>query len=160
MLISSASAVSRRTLLRGLGVSMALPWLESLPCAAAAAPSAADQPPTRTLVTFTGMGFHSNHWWARGKGAAMELGPCLKPLEPWKERLTFLRGLWNEQANNGVIHCMQTGNMLSGAPMSKAEVRTGVSFDQLMAQRIGDRTAASALGVAEAVALEPGDGVL
>ena len=76
--------VSRRTLLRGLGVSMALPWLESLPFAAAAAPSAADQPPTRTLVTFTGMGFHSNHWWARGEGDAMELGPCLKPLEPWK----------------------------------------------------------------------------
>ena len=70
----------------------------------------------------------------------MELGPCLTPLEPWKERMVFLRGLWNEQANNGVIHCMQTGNMLSGAPMSKTEVRTGVSFDQLMAQRIGDRT--------------------
>jgi hypothetical protein len=54
--------------------------------------------------------------------------------------MVFVRGLWNEQANNGVIHCMQTGNMLSGAPMSKTEVRTGVSFDQLMAQRIGDRT--------------------
>jgi len=54
--------------------------------------------------------------------------------------MVFLRGLWNEQANNGVIHCMQTGNMLSGAPMSKTEVRTGVSFDQVMAQRIGDRT--------------------
>ena len=70
----------------------------------------------------------------------MELGPCLKPLEPWKERLVFLRGLWNEQANKGAIHCMQTGNMLSGAPLSGAEVRTGVSFDQVMAQRIGDRT--------------------
>ena len=119
---------------------MALPWLESLSFAAGAGSNAEDEPPTRTLVTFTGMGFHSNHWWAKGEGAGMELGPCLTPLEPWKERLVFLRGLWNEQANNGVIHCMQTGNMLSGAPMSKTEVRTGVSFDQLMAQRIGDRT--------------------
>lgn len=136
----STSTVSRRTLLRGLGVSMALPWLESLPSTAAAVPTAGDQPPTRTLVTFTGMGFHSNHWWAKGEGAGMELGPCLKPLEPWKERMVFLRGLWNEHANNGVIHCMQTGNMLSGAAMSKTEVRTGVSFDQLMAQRIGNRT--------------------
>lgn len=136
---SSASNVSRRTLLRGLGVSMALPWLESLPVAAAASSNSSDQP-TRTLVTFTGMGFHSDHWWAKGEGDAMELGPCLKPLESWKKQLVFLRGLWNEQANNGVIHCMQTGNMLSGAVMSKAEVRTGVSFDQLMAQRIGDRT--------------------
>lgn len=140
MPIPSASALSRRTLLRGLGVSMALPWLESLSFAAGARSNAHDEPPTRTLVTFTGMGFHSNHWWAKGEGAEMELGQCLAPLEPWKERLVFLRGLWNEQANNGVIHCMQTGNMLSGAPMSKTEVRTGISFDQLMAQRIGDRT--------------------
>ncbi|MDF1842092.1 MAG: DUF1552 domain-containing protein [Rubripirellula sp.] len=136
----STSTVSRRTLLRGLGVSMTLPWLESMPRPAVAAPNAADRPPTRTLVTFTGMGFHSEHWWAKGAGADMELGPCLKPLESWKQQLVFLRGLWNEQANNGVIHCMQTGNMLSGAPMSKTEVHTGVSFDQLMAQRIGDRT--------------------
>ncbi len=73
---------SRRTLLRGLGVSMALPWLESLPRAVAAAATAAAQPPTRTLVTFTGMGFHSQHWWAKGEGSAMELGPCLEPLAP------------------------------------------------------------------------------
>lgn len=97
---SSASNISRRTLLRGIGVSMALPWLESLSFAAGDK-TAADQPPTRTLVTFTGMGFHSAHWWAKGEGAGMELGPCLKPLEPWKERLVFLRGLWNEQANKG-----------------------------------------------------------
>jgi hypothetical protein len=130
---------SRRTLLRGLGVSMSLPWLESLPFAAAASVTA--QAPTRTLVTFTGMGFHSQHWWAKGEGANMELGPCLTPLAPWRERMVFIRGLWNEQAaNTGVIHCMQTGNLLSGAPMSKTEVHTGVSFDQLMAQRIGDRT--------------------
>jgi hypothetical protein len=108
--------------------------------ARAAAASGASLPPTRTLVTFTGMGFHSKHWWAKGDGAAMELGPCLKPLESWKERMVVLRGLWNEQANNGIIHCMQTGNMLSGAAMAKNEVHTGVSFDQVMARQIGDRT--------------------
>ena len=58
MSTASTPACSRRTLLRGLGVSMALPWLESLPRAVAAATAAAtDQPPTRTLVTFTGHGF-------------------------------------------------------------------------------------------------------
>jgi hypothetical protein len=133
-------ACSRRTLLRGMGVAMSLPWLESLATASAASTNGSGQPPTRTLVTFTGMGFHSDHWWAKGEGTAMELGPCLTPLEAWKNQMVFIRGLWNEQANNGVIHCMQTGNMLSGAPMSKTEVSTGVSFDQLLAQRIGDRT--------------------
>jgi hypothetical protein len=140
MTTASAPACTRRTLLRGIGVSMALPWLESLPRAVAAATTAATQPPTRTLVTFTGMGFHSQHWWAKGEGSAMELGPCLKPLEPWREKMVFIRGLWNEKANKSVIHCMQTGNLLSGAAMAPKEVRTGVSFDQVMAKRIGDRT--------------------
>ena len=75
---------TRRTLLRGIGVSMALPWLESVPFPSAEAAEDSsrgdgEQPPTRTLVTFTGMGFHSDHWWAKGDGNAMELGPCLKP---------------------------------------------------------------------------------
>jgi hypothetical protein len=60
-MFTKSDPFSRRTLLRGLGVSMALPWLESLPSALAAT-DAAHQPPTRTLVTFTGMGFHSQHW--------------------------------------------------------------------------------------------------
>ena len=83
MSIKTDSICSRRRLLQGLGVSIALPWLESLPFAGATTP--AGQPPTRTLVTFTGMGFHSQHWWAKGEGAKMELGPCLTPLAPWKE---------------------------------------------------------------------------
>ena len=58
MPMRSDATVLRRTLLRGLGVSMALPWLESVTMTAAEAPKALDQPPTRTLVTFTGMGFH------------------------------------------------------------------------------------------------------
>ncbi|GDY22375.1 hypothetical protein LBMAG56_37220 [Verrucomicrobiota bacterium] len=132
--------ISRRHALRGIGAMLTLPLLDCMKPARAAAASTASLPPTRTLVTFTGMGFHSKHWWAKGEGAAMELGPCLKPLEPWKERMVFLRGLWNEQANKHGIHCMQTGNMLSGAPLATSEVRTGVSFDQVMAQRIGDRT--------------------
>ena len=113
-MFTKSNPISRRDLLRGPGVSIALPWLESLPFMAAA-PNTAAQPPTRTLVTFTGMGFHSDHWWAKGEGDAMELGPRIKPLEPWKQQLVFLCGLRHEQANNGVIHCMQTGNMLSGA---------------------------------------------
>ena len=110
---TSTSTFSRRILLRGIGVSMALPWLESLSFAAGEKTNSADQPPIRTLVTFTGMGFHSQHWWAKGEGAGMELGPCLQPLEPWKERLVFLRGLWNEQANNGVIHRNTVARKLS-----------------------------------------------
>jgi hypothetical protein len=67
--------------------------------------------------------------------------------------MVFIRGLWHEQANNGIIHCMQTGNMLSGATMAKNEVPTGVSFDQVMARQIGERTRLPSLvlGCEEAV---------
>lgn len=59
----------------------------------------------------------------------MEIGPCLKPLEPWKQQLVFLRGLWNEQANNGVIDRMQTGKMFSGARCRKPKfARVSVSI--------------------------------
>ena len=145
--------ISRRQSLRGIGATLALPLLDCMRPATTVAADGTPQAPTRTLVTFTGMGFHSKHWWAKGEGSSMELGPCLKPLEPWKERMLFLRGLWNEQANNGVIHCMQTGNMLSGAAMAKTEVHTGVSFDQVMARHIGDRTRVPSLvlGCEEAV---------
>ena len=70
-----APNVSRRTLLHGLGVSMALPWLESLSFAAGGGTDTASQPPTRTLITFTGMGFHSQHWWAKGLAKVLVLSP-------------------------------------------------------------------------------------
>lgn len=127
---------SRRFFLRGLGASVALPWLESLPSFANNNSSS----PVRTLVTFTGMGFHSSHWWSKGDGSDMELGQCLLPLEPWKNKMVFIKGLWHEKANNGVIHCMQTGNILSGSDMEKKEVRTGISFDQIMAKKMGEHT--------------------
>ena len=64
--------ISRRHALRGIGSILALPLLDCMRPARAAAASTAHLPPTRTLVTFTGMGFHSKHWWAKGEGAAME----------------------------------------------------------------------------------------
>ena len=73
------SPVSRRTFLRGVGVTMALPWLESLPVwgAAPAAPA-----PRRFAALFMGCGINADHWWARGAGAEMELGRSLAPLAP------------------------------------------------------------------------------
>ena len=53
------------------------------------------------------------------------------------QRMLFIRGLYNEQALKGNIHSSQTGNLLSGAPLaSGGEIRSGTSFDQLIAQKI------------------------
>ena len=133
---------NRRTILRGLGVTMALPWFESLPAYADDDPQQeGNQPPVRLAVLFAGNGFHKDQWWAKGTGADMELGKVLDPLNPHREKLLFIRGLWNEQATKGNIHSSQTGNMLSGAPIaSGGKIRSGTSMDQVVAQAIGHRT--------------------
>ncbi len=133
---------SRRTFLRGVGVTMALPWLESLPAWGDDAPAAAsNQPPVRLAVLFSGNGFHSREWWAKGEGKNMELGQVLAPLSPHKEKLLFIRGLYNAEALKGNIHSSQTGNILSGAPLaSGGEIKSGTSFDQLIAQHTGHLT--------------------
>jgi hypothetical protein len=136
--------ISRRTMLRGLGVSMALPWLESIPVWGDEPKSTGDassEPPVRMAFLFAGNGFHSREWFAKGNGADMELGKVLSPLEPHKDKLLFIRGLWNEQATKGNIHSSQTGNMLSGAPLaSGGKIRSGTSVDQFVAQKLGHQT--------------------
>ena len=138
-----AQRISRRTMLRGVGVSVALPWLESLSVwGSETGPGrAADSAPVRTAVLFAGNGFHSREWWAEGSGAQMKLGKVLDPLTDYREKLLFVRGLYNEQATKGNIHSSQTGNLLSGAPIaSGGEIRSGTSFDQLLAQTVGRTT--------------------
>jgi len=135
-------------MLRGLGVSMALPWFESLnvwgdePIRREQASAA----PVRLAVLFAGNGFHSKEWWARGAGKNMELGQVLAPLADYREKMLLIRGLYNEEAQKGNIHSSQTGNLLSGAPLaSGGEIRSGTSIDQLLAQRYGHSTKVSSL---------------
>ena len=139
--------LTRRTMLRGIGVSMALPWLESISAwAEDGARAAAGAPPVRLAVLFSGNGFHSKEWWAKGAGAEMELGEVLAPLRSHREKLLFIRGLYNEEAPKGNIHSSQTGNLLSGAPLAAGgEVRSGVSIDQYLAQTYGGSTKVSSL---------------
>src|SRR6187401_1356131 len=141
-------SLSRRTFLRGLGVSMALPWLESLnvwgDTLVANPPSS--EAPVRLAVLFSGNGYHSKEWWVKGEGKGMELGQVLAPLKDVREKMLFISGLYNEQALKGNIHSSQTGNLLSGAPLaSGGDIRSGTSIDQLLAQRYGNSTKVSSL---------------
>lgn len=135
---------SRRTFLRGVGVSMALPWMESLSVwgdDAIKSTNPASQAPVRLGVLFSGNGFHTKEWWAKGEGKGMELGKVLAPITDFREKLVFIRGLFNEEAQKGNIHSSQTGNLLSGAPLaSGGEIRSGTSIDQFIAQRHGQST--------------------
>jgi hypothetical protein len=141
--MNTAYPFSRRTLLRGLGVSMALPWMESLRVwgGEPTGGEKASQAPTRLAILFAGCGFHKHEWWARGEGKSMELGKVLAPLSDFRDRMLFIRGLYNAEALKGNIHSSQTGNLLSGAPLtSGGTIRSGTSVDQVVAQRLGHQT--------------------
>jgi hypothetical protein len=122
---------------------MALPWMESLAVWGDEAKSAVggSEPPVRLAVFFAGNGFHSKEWWAEGAGADMKVGKVLEPIADFREKLLFVKGLYNEQARKGTIHSSQTGNILSGSPLaSGGDIRSGTSFDQLLAQTYGRST--------------------
>jgi hypothetical protein len=137
------AAIDRRTLLRGVGVAMALPWLESLPVWGDEPADGSAPPifPRRFAALFMGNGINPNHWWAKGAGADMELSKSLAPLVPFRTRLNVITGLFNKNATGVGIHPGQTGNILSGAALQKGAVlRGGISMDQVLAQRLGDDT--------------------
>ena len=113
---------------------MGLPWLESLH-------GAAPEGPQRFAVLFMGTGISPGRWWAKGSGAAMELGESLAPLEPVKSRLNVIDGLFNKEGTGQGIHPAMTGNLLSGVPIRKGSIiHGGITIDQMLANRIGQDT--------------------
>ena len=138
--------ISRRAVLRGAGVTMALPWLESLPALAGPATGAL---PKRVAVFFMGNGINGNHWWAKGQGAEMKLGKTLQPLEPVKKKINVINGLFNQPAVGKGIHPGQTGNLLSGSSLQRgAVVKAGETMDQILAKQLGQETAQSSMVLA------------
>jgi hypothetical protein len=122
---------------------MALPWFESRNVWGADAPStpAVGEPPVRVGVLFAGNGFHGKEWWAKGQGKSMELGQVLAPLNDFREKLTFIRGLYNAEALIGGIHSCQTGNLLTGAHLAPGgEIKSGISCDQVIAEKTKGQT--------------------
>ncbi len=132
---------NRRTWLRGVGVTVGLPWLESIPVWDQALSSSSAEPekyPARFAALFMACGVHPEHWWAKGEGNDMELSRCLAPLDGLKSKLNVINGLFNKNATGVGIHPGQTGNILSGAALKKgAELRGGISVDQAIANAIG-----------------------
>ena len=144
--------VSRRNFLRGAGVALALPWIESIPVRAedtgkldSANPTS---PPVRFACLFFSNGVEPIHWWAKGRGESMQLGPGLQPMMPFREEMVFLRGLFNAQAvANRSPHLGRMPNLLSGSWVSldQNDIRVGKTMDQVLSQAIGHRTAIPSL---------------
>jgi hypothetical protein len=133
--------------LRGVGVTVALPWLESFAASGATSGSAAF--PKRFGVLFMGCGINENHWSAEGSGAQIKLSKTLSVLEPIKHKINVVDGLFNKESINLGIHPPQTGGLLSGAHLSPgASIHSGVSIDQMIANATGRDTVQPSISLA------------
>ena len=142
-----ALPLSRRAVLRGAGCTVALPFLESLHALADTPPASAF--PKRFGVVFLGCGINEDHWKAEGHGADMKLSKTLSPLEPIKQKINVIDGLYVNALTGQGIHPGQTGSLLSGAHISKgAIIHSGISVDQMIASRVGDETPQSSIVLA------------
>ena len=150
---------SRRHFLRGAGVALALPWMESLQLLRAqdgGKAAAAAKAPLRFGVIYFSNGVDPKNWSAKGRGAAMEFGAAAQPLAPIREDIVFIKGLYNHQAFvNPSPHMGRMANMLSGSRVSAdpADIRVGTTMDQVLAKQIGTATPVSSI----ALGIEPNE---
>jgi len=131
------SNLSRRRFLRGAGVALGLPWLESLAPAAEAA-----GPPVRFAALFMGNGVNPHHWGAKPAPDGIEFAKSLSPLAPHAGKVNVFQGLWNPAATVGDNGHYPKMNVLSGLKVKRTttDVEVGISVDQLMARSVGRAT--------------------
>lgn len=145
--------ISRRTLLRGAGAALALPWLEGmLPRSAGAAELATGAAPVRMAVLYMPNGTHEDQWTPTGTGRDFELSPTLSPLADFKSELFIPSNLWNQATNLTEGHYVKTSGFLTCTTITKTlgvDLNcNGTSMDQLAAQRAGHLTPIPSLELA------------
>lgn len=133
--------ISRRTVLRGAGVALALPWLEAM---AHGADQALAKPPVRSAFLFMPNGVVPDHWAPAGDDESFELTPYLKSLSNVKDDITLIENLWHEQTTGRNGHWPKVPAWLSGGYVVRSTGQRldtgGVSIDQVMARHIGAHT--------------------
>jgi hypothetical protein len=158
-MIITKRALSRRTVLRGLGASVALPFLDAMVPALSMGAAAATPArrygffymPNGVAMNHTGV----NYWKPQTTGADFEFSPILKPLEPFRDQLTVVSGLHNRTAEslgdgNG-DHTRSTGSWLTGTHIKRTEgsdLRAGTSADQVIASQFKKDTPLPSLELA------------
>jgi len=131
------STLSRRTLLKGAGVTLGLPWLEAM------ASTAAAKPPIRMAFLYMPNGVNIHGWWPEGKGRDWKLSQSLQPLAALKDDVTVFSNLWNANSKGGDGHYVKEAAILTCQTIKKtpgADIANGVSVDQLAAQRVAHLT--------------------
>ena len=144
-------ALSRRTVLRGMGGAVALPLLDAMVPALTAAANTPAKPVRRLGVVYHPNGVIYDRWLPKGEGAGFELSPTLAPLEPFRDKLIVVTGLYSDQAealgDGGGDHSRASGTYLTGVHVRKSDsaVENGVSMDQIAAKALENETQLSSL---------------
>ena len=153
-MIITKKAISRRTVLRGIGTVVALPLLDSMVPALTAAAKTPAKPVRRLGVVYHPNGVIYDKWLPKGEGAGFEFSPTLAGLEPFRDKLTVITGLYSDQAeaigDGGGDHSRASGTYLTGVHVKKSDsvVGNGISMDQIAAKYLENETQLSSLQLA------------
>jgi hypothetical protein len=144
-----STTLNRRTLLRGAGAAIGLPWLEAM-----AAPKGTDKAPVRMAAMYMPNGVHEDMWTPEGDKRDFRLSPTLSPLADLQDQLLVLTNLWNPGSVGGDGHYVKISGWLTCTTVTKTlgvDVScNGISMDQLAVQKAGRQTpiASLELGIA------------
>lgn len=141
----TSKSLSRRTVLRGLGATVALPFLDAMVPAWSVRARASTKPAHRFLTFYVPNGMAMEYWSPKGEGDAFELSPILQPLASYRDRMLVVSGL---KANWNYIHAGASGSFLTGTSRggrNEVEIIADVSIDQLLARQFARETQLASL---------------
>jgi hypothetical protein len=150
-MIVTRSAIPRRTVLRGIGATIALPLLDAMVPALTAIAQTPARPIRRLGVVYHPNGVIYQNWLPTGVGREFDLSPVLAPLAPFRDQLIVITGLSSHQAealgDGGGDHSRASGTYLTGVHVRKSDsvVENGVSMDQIAAKALERETQLSSL---------------
>jgi hypothetical protein len=147
MMIITQKAIPRRTLLKGVGATLALPFLDAMVPAFAQAPAVA-KAPNRLSVAYLPNGTMMNEWTPEKEGADFAFKRILEPLAPFKDKMLIISGLTldparAQQGENGGDHARGGTAYLTGVHPKKtegADTEAGITMDQIAAKELGKQT--------------------
>jgi hypothetical protein len=145
-MIVTKKALSRRTVLRGMGATLALPLLDSMVPAFTPIVKTAANAPLRLAVSYLPNGVNMSTWTPAGEGTAFEFSPALAPIERFRDRLVIVSGLDNDKVYGGP-HTGASTKFLTAVPPKQGvgQVGAGISIDQVLAQQVGQQTQLASL---------------
>ncbi len=144
-------SLPRRTFLRGMGATLALPLLDAMVPARTLLARAAANPASRLGFVYLPHGAIMNQWTPAAEGASFEFSPILKPLEPFRNQIDIVSGLGHRAADTTAVHSLSPTTWLSGVrpkPTQGVDAYAGVTADQIAALHISQDTLLPSLEIA------------